>query len=290
MTQAQRITDAETLLYTYSREHSHIDVLIDRMATTGAEDDWQSWYDAGETAPLNDPMFNASPHTSPVLVRIPTERDDILYAMLAKAVDDANLFATLRPICAFLISDDPLTSLATRLSRPLNATAQGVGSFYFRYFDPRVWQLLPDILAPEQIATLFAGAQHWLCTHHDGSLHDHAPPVAMASASRITLSAEQWRQLAAVELVGPVFRRYADHGFAQPEPARVLKAGMQAQSLLKDTDDQITYVAYLLRHHVAFTQHPRYQEAIALTQHKRVPLRDVLEQSLQMPFDAGDTA
>lgn len=294
MTLAQRITDAETLLYRYSRENAYVDVLIDRMATIGAEEDWQAWYDAGELAPLNDPMFNVSPHKSPVLVRIPTQRSDILQAMVSKTVDDANPFATLRPICAFVFNDASLNVLTTRLSRPLNATAQGVGSFYFRYFDPRVWSLLPDILEPEQISLLFAGARRWLCTDHDGTLRDHAPPlvepIKAPAAQRMVVSGEQWQRLAAIELVSPVSRRFAEHGFPLPEANRVIKAGVQAQTLFKDTDDQTTYVAYLLLHQAAFTQHPRYEEAIALTQRERIPLRDVLEQKLQMPFDAGGAA
>ncbi|HET7865834.1 MAG TPA: DUF4123 domain-containing protein, partial [Burkholderiaceae bacterium] len=95
---------------------------------------------------LQDPLFANAPSEAPVLLHLPLSEFSLIEELAERAWQEAlDPHTSLRSVCAIIgsrLSDD---HLAIRLTQAMDLRVEG-GSFYFRYFDPRVFHHLPHLI------------------------------------------------------------------------------------------------------------------------------------------------
>jgi len=278
-------------LYRHLRTRPHCDILIDRMASSDLDETLDGWAYTGESVALRDPMFDAMPEQSPLLLRLPLSDLKLTEYLLERAHTEVLTAGSARSVCAFIFSPAPLAHLAKQLSMQLNAHMEGFGSIYFRYFDPRVWPHLQRIVTPAQLHRLFGDIDTWLSMdwhgHLQGSSRPPAPaiPELASPYSRPHYSAEQWQQIERIETVNLTLQRLQGRGIALPDLARADKTVASATAQLESQDDQVAYSAYALAHDRAFTGHPHLPEVLNLARAHDIPLADVIADRLNLTLE-----
>lgn len=108
-----------------------------------------------------------------------------------------------RPLCAWLVSRQPISSMARHLSRYLEHRKPSGRNALLRYYDPRVMQRLAFILTPSQLSALLGPVDHWVFMDHSGMLRVISPHAGMRHLGHITIDEGQW---AAIDRIGQVNR------------------------------------------------------------------------------------
>lgn len=263
------------------------------MAWSDLDETLDGWAHTGESMALRDPMFDAMPEQSPLLLRLPRTDLKLTEHLLERARTEALTAGSSRSVCAVIFSPAPLPRLTSQLSTHLNARMEGFGSIYFRYFDPRVWPHLKRIATPTQLHGLFGDIDTWLSMDWHGRLQvsprppapETPEPVSRYSLSRY--STDQWQQIERIETVNLTLQRLQGAGVALPDLVRADKTVATAATQFESQADQVAYSAYALARGPAFTEHPQLPEALQLAREHDIPLADVIADRLLLTLEAA---
>ena len=289
------IESAHETLYRHLRTQPHCDILIDRMAWGDLGETLDGWAHTGESAALRDPIFDAMPEQSPLLLRLPRTDLKLTEYLLERARTEALTAGSARSVCAFIFSPVSLPRMAKHLSAHLNANMEGFGSIYFRYFDPRVWPHLQRIITPTQLHGLFGDIDTWLSMDWHGRLQVSLRPPALETSepvspySRPHYSAAQWQQIERIETVNLSLQRLQAAGIALPDLALADKTVAAAATQLESQIDQVAYSAFALALGATFTGRPQLPEALKLAREHDIPLADVIADRLHLALEPAAT-
>lgn len=279
------IDSAHEILYRQLRIARHCDILVDRMAADESNATLADLDSVGETCPLADPLFEAMPDRSPMLVRLDFADLPRIESLLERALLEARQGHPTRYVCAFLFSPSPLARIARHLSAHLDARIESVGNVYLRYFDPRVWPHMMRLATLEQRRNLFGEIDAWLAVDWHAQLETYGPPQlpeqADVRATRKEYSLEQWRQIERIETINLCLQQLKRSGIsALPDLAHADAVVAEAARLLSTQADQIAYSVRVIVEGRAFTQHPLLPGLVKLSQEHHIPLADVLAERL----------
>ena len=287
------IDSAHEILYRQLRVQRQCDVLIDRMASADLDETLAGWSHTGESIALCDPLFDAMPDSSPLLLRLPFADLQLIEYLLERAQTEAATGSPARSVCAFIFTAAPLTRLAKHLSAHLNAQMEGFGAIYFRYFDPRVWPHVQRIATPGQRHRLFGDIDMWLSMDWSGQLQTVTPPVLPnvdqpdSALAQPSYSAAQWQQIERIETVNLSLQRLKQTGVELPRLAHADEIVATAARLLELQADQVTYSVHALMHGTTFTGHKHLPELLKLAREHDIPLADVFADRLQLVESAA---
>lgn len=279
------IDSAHEILYRQLRIVRHCDILIDRMAADETDTALADPDSVGETCPLVDPLFDAMPDRSPMLVRLGFADLPRIESLLERALLEAQRGHPTRYVCAFLFSAHPLARIARHLSAQLDARIESVGNVYLRYFDPRVWPHMMRLATPEQRRNLFGEVDAWLAVDWHARLETYLPPPSSEHADEPTTrkeySLEQWRQIERIETLNLCLQQLKRSGIsALPDFAHADAIVAESARLLSTQADRIAYSVRAIVEGRAFTQHPLLPELVKLSHEHHIPLADVLAERL----------
>ena len=267
-------------LYRQCREFGHCAVLLDTQAGTPLPDS-VARLDEGCVPRLflRDPLFANAPTEAPMLLRVPAREFLLIEELATLAQKEAtDPHRSLRSICAFIASDLSGVQLATRLARALDLRVEG-RSFYFRYFDPRVFHHLPHLIAPPGLGCLLRGVAQWSYFLWDGSLLvRQIPECGPSMPDRPNLTIREWQMFETIEHFNATQRLFARQGL-RFEPTQTLDLfGLvhAARSLgIRAPEDTAYYLA--CSHHLpeALSRHPAWPSVMELLA-QEAPLADAL--------------
>lgn len=107
-----------------------------------------------------------------------------------------------KPMLLWLVSDAPMNELAPHLRSLLSADLPGAPNALLRYYDPRVFHKLMQVLDAGQKSLFFANAPQWWAWHKpSGKRQPYVAPTGnMQPAEKIVLSALQMHALNQMDL------------------------------------------------------------------------------------------
>lgn len=314
-------TNPHSPILTSLLEQDECYVFIDRSVPFLLEDELQDHQ--VDFIVLDDPLFNETPNLAPILVHLKhAEHQDLLKALLQVAHDEASKPDILtRSVCAFLQSKQSLGGLAAPLKRQLDLQVTDFGGVYFRYFDPRVAPVLIPLLTPEQHWQWLHQIQTWLYFDWQGQIQTLPSPPASISKSaqswlvdaKPTVSLAQWEAMDKIELHNKTIQALRQHGHVVNDALhKAIKKQLQfaAESGLKEANDQVTFAEYAIelnrpnaearaaKEHVPFAMHeippdfelqhhPQFASGLELVNTHQVPLKDVLEDHMNLSIDSS---
>jgi hypothetical protein len=234
-------------LYSASKAHGHIDILIDPMA----HEDWEqldaaTLLDPANISPLHDKIFAENKSLAPTLLRVPHGRFESVEAWLEISQDEArSSLPTPRLVCAFISVDTPLHRLNSDLSQPLTAQVDRQ-ALYFRYFDPRVFHHLSRLLTSEQWAFLLPASLQWRHVCWNGQLvTNQSAEAARIKSHGLLFDAQQWASIESIEHFNATLCAFRRHGLGHPtrEDAVLFGRVVSArQAGLKTPEDVAHYI------------------------------------------------
>lgn len=244
------------------KPYAHCDVLIDRAVAESLYIDVPQLDDEVlEKQALYDRIFTGRLDETPLLVRIPRDQLGLLDQLLAYAIKEVNTQKQTRSVCGFLLGvTDSLVMLGVHLSTHLDPQVEGTNGVFFRYFDPRVVQLLPRWLTQQQMHNLLRPMEAWVSINWQGEQHTQqrpqpVPPIVHGTPS---YTAPQWERIERGSLINQVAWKL--HHKKQP----VLNADLiepliiQAAEKYLNTDDQVNYAVFACIYGRKFTGHGRH--------------------------------
>jgi hypothetical protein len=277
------------LFFQHLQPYAHCDVFIDRFSdNTLFRDIPELEDDSLEKLALLDLMFGDKPDQSPLIVRIPSEAQDLLERLLDHATEDVVTNAQKRTVCGFLLGTKNLMNLRTHLSEYLNAKVENLGQIFFRYFDPRVLQQLPHILTQHQLHRLFEPLDTWISFNWHGTLHllqRPEPDPQQVGYSLLDLSSAQWPRLQRVEPINLTLWKLKQKHIHLPQAQDLDQLIVEAEQKLPNLDDQVNYAVYAYLYEQAFTRHPALSDVIAKTIRTEIPFQALAEQLLLPSID-----
>lgn len=185
--------------------------------------------------------------------------------------------------CALLRTTEPTSTLTRRLSNRLMLAGRTPRqTYYFRYFDPRVFGHLLRIMSPKQMQQLLAPALAWTwfdtlgnqwCEHRVAA---HDADVRRASPMALELVDQQLDSIARIELVNRAMRRWQiehpNESLASSQlPAIDAHAARAIEAeQLNDEDDQAQFVLDALEHGAQVHQAPAVRHILDSARNKQL--------------------
>ncbi|WP_445003161.1 DUF4123 domain-containing protein [Halomonas mongoliensis] len=172
-----------------------------------------------------------------------------------------------RPVCGWLIAQQPMASIARYLNRQLLQRKPSGRNALLRYYDPRVMLRLAAILSGPQLSTLLGPVAHWLVMDHTGEMRVISPHGDSRRLNSLSLDDEQWR---AIERIGLVNRTLALCATLTDSQALDDEAVTDIDRLLAvagseglaDPAARMTFALHGLGRHAHFYRHPEVQRVL----------------------------
>jgi hypothetical protein len=148
-------------------------------------------------------------------------------------------YHTAYPMVLWLACPRSIGDVHTQLSARLKVDLPDAPDALLRFYDPRVFSKLMQVLQPEQQALFFGVARHWWAWDMRASvLRTYAAPDERSySASHLRLSPEQMKRLSQLDVADFVHDLHTHLLTAQPPFKHV--QGMRPEALLQQVQAQV---------------------------------------------------
>lgn len=283
MNMREQLHVAEEILYGNVREYGRCYVLVDQVFGDAFEDELVEWDALLKKTELSHRLFPKGSGLAPLLFEIAPERFNVAVDMLCLAHAYSAPAQTIRPVCAFLAGPVTLDVLGRRLSHSLEARLEDNPPFYFRYFDPRVFSHLGNILSVEQIEDMCGGAQKWMCFSDSGRFlsFDVNPSGKWVHRheTKLRVSQDQWRKLDSLEVVNLAIRRLSEQGNEIPTFTALFPLANHAMGALPNEDDRVDLVVRRFNHPELTLRDPSLDQAIRMCCKHGIPFEMAYQQA-----------
>lgn len=285
MNMKEQLHVAEEILYGNVREYGRCYVLVDQVCGNAFEDELAEWDALLKKTELSHRLFPKGSGLAPLLFEIAPERFNVAVDMLRFAHAYSAPEQTIRPVCAFLAGPVTLDVLGRRLSHSLEAQLGNNPPFYFRYFDPRVFSHLGNILSVEQIEDMCGGAQKWMCFSDSGRFvsFDVNPSGQWVRRheAQLSVSPEQWRKLDSLEVVNLAIRRLVEQGHDIPTFADLFPLANHAMDALPNDEDRVDLVLRRICQPELTLRDPALDQAIGMCCDHGIPFEMAYQHALK---------
>ncbi len=168
-----------------------------------------------------------------------------------------------------------------------------LGGAYFRFFDPRVMYHLPRVLDAPQLSLLLQGIQQWVFVDWLGAYQAIQAPSVPATTPRLLVSPQQWQALGDIE----AFNRLLSKQRRRQQPPSHAQVPLWLNHLqsarlrgLRQPDDIAHWAALCLAHGEPWQTHPQLNDVLQLVIHDGIPLKDALDDLLNLSLDPAEAA
>lgn len=249
-------------------DHAGLPGLIGRLADSASE--WTSLFDS------EDPNILS---VAPILFRVGTGQDGIQQRRLVRWIVNQGTYGSSIMLLASPLS---LEHLADRLRARLEAVVPENMDILLRYFDPRVFEPLIEVLSTEQKQAFLGAAEHWWFVDRRGHLQEcfatfcatdsFSPPMALDTAQeRALLDASDPDQVAQLlQSCAPLdyerLRQGERHDFILRHLEVARHFGIEA------THELSLYCALALLHGENFASESTWEVALQEVKEKKISL------------------
>lgn len=282
METAETLRKAEETLYRNMREYGRCYAIVDQVFRENFADILMRWSDSLPKVELHHRQFPKACGLAPLLFEIDIKNFDLATEMQGLAYQHSLPDESIRSVCAFLSGPTELEMLGKRLSRALDAQAEKGPRFYFRYFDPRVFQHLGEILNVAQISKLCGDTKSWMYFSYRREFVEIDPRGETRQDSVSPISPEQWQRLVAIDVVNRAIRKsYELNCFTTSSFSELFPLARWAMGELPTVDDQAALIAMRLLGRESPNDVP-LDYAIRLCREHGIPFEMAYQRALQI--------